>query len=191
LKFFSPLVLTLFAVMPLSLLERIALKKAGKRYLTDPLSGGVVDGIGRITRKLGPVSLFIFFSGLLVCMVLTHAFFRPEFPRPGVAGEALARYIRNHSTYEDVYIGLDGFEIGLIPPQKLAISKKLVHAIKTDAALRRFLSEMPSRARLYSVISPSNECIRNIETSEINKVDNAIVTRVRPSMYWMLYSCIQ
>ena len=113
-----------------------------------------------------PFSISKVFIVAFLLLILSLSIFaekkRFEPPSPEYPNNKLAEYLRLNSKFEDVYIGINGIEIGLWPPQTLAVSRKLVHTFPDESSVKRFLDGLPVAAKVYIVYAEQSPCLSQL-----------------------------
>ena len=167
LKFIPLIIISLFSVIPLKLLT---LTKNKKNYFYF---------INFISFK----KLFIIFSisfFLLVCIdnfiriswIKTKSnpyvnldnkkmysyFWLSQFPDTGIRNYNLLKKIRSVSNFNDVYFSFGRFETGIIPPQALSISRKIVKRIENQKDLINQINYLSNLANVNIIIDKNNKC---------------------------------
>jgi hypothetical protein len=126
LKYFPLFSITVFGFLPILISENILRINSFKKHLDNVFSNKTQFILkvlfSLIQKKRIFLSTFIIFVGIS----LSHSFFKREFPVIGISNGEVAKYIRMNSVYEDVYYGLDGFEIPIYPPYQASVARKLV-----------------------------------------------------------------
>lgn len=180
LKFFAPICIVIFGLIPTLVLERsgeverlIAPWRKKDARLLRRSTASVLSFTLDQRRLLG-----LMFS-LLVLVAAVHRSIKREFPDRGIEDGEIAHYIRASARFEDVFFGLDGFEIPLYPPQKLSIARRLVPRVDSMAQLENAIEKLPSGANVNLVINGSNSCLDKFPSDLLAKHGQWVVLQVK------------
>ena len=124
LKLVVPLALVSFVVLPLAAIELCRRSRPEARAV----------------RRASIAFALLAAAGSAVYLAAMHPSYRAQFPAPGVEGAPVAELLRAKSGYLDVVFSPQ-FEIGIMPPQLLAIARERVYRVSDPGDFARQANE--------------------------------------------------
>ena len=85
-------------------------------------------------------------------------FWLSQFPDTGIRNYNLLKKIRSVSNFNDVYFSFGKFETGIVPPQALSISRKIVKRIENQKDLINQINYLSNLANINIIIDKNNKC---------------------------------
>lgn len=184
LKFYPLLSITLFALIPMKIIETYR-SKIYFKFLKKNLSKKIkylcliflilvvtADNSIRLIyySKINKVENYVFYNKNFFKNLIFS-----QFPLPEVKNKNLLNKISEISNFNDVYISLTDFEVKFLPPVNLSISKKIVTKIKHKKELLEKINLMPEQANIKVIINEIDDCKKYFSNYKKIYIDKKII----------------
>jgi hypothetical protein len=205
LKFYPMLSISLFAIIPLKIIELQKIKKKSSLILNFLISFKIntLNKIKYLTIFLlfflisaDNILRYIYYSkfykaeGFLYHDTIFKKIFFSQFPNPSLKDEKILRKINETSKYEDIYISFTDLFFSYHPPQKLSIAKKIVQKIKNENDLLVKIAGAPDKANIKIIIYENSKCKNEFKDNEAIYVDKKIILKVNKNEVQKMLRCL-
>lgn len=205
LKFYPMLSISLFAIIPLKIIELQKIKKKSSLILNflNYFKINTLNKIKYLTIFLlfflisaDNILRFIYYSkfykaeGFLYHDTIFKKIFFSQFPNPSLKDEKILRKINETSKYEDIYISFTDLFFSYHPPQKLSIAKKIVQKIKNENDLLVKIAGAPDKANIKIIIYENSKCKNEFKDNEAIYVDKKIILKVNKNEVQKMLRCL-
>jgi len=205
LKFYPMLSISLFAIIPLKIIELQKIKKKSSLILNflNSFKINTLNKIKYLTIFLlfflisaDNILRFIYYSklykaeGFLYHDTIFKKIFFSQFPNPSLKDEKILRKINETSKYEDIYISFTDLFFSYHPPQKLSIAKKIVQKIKNENDLLVKIAGAPDKANIKIIIYENSKCKNEFKDNEAIYVDKKIILKVNKNEVQKMLRCL-